>query len=100
MIGQIGDTDEEKYCSFEDLKSCVDALRIQIDRLLFTSENANVHFCLDSLNLLLNIMSIKKVRGFRESQQEELQKSLKIALPALTKKIFNIFNSEVDPSLQ
>ncbi|MDJ0652090.1 MAG: NACHT domain-containing protein [Simkaniaceae bacterium] len=99
-INQLPPIRSELYCSNEDLKSCVDVLKCQLDRLLFTSQNTNVHLCLDSLNLLLNIMSLKKIRGFKQAQQQALQQSLESLVPTLAKKAFNFLKEEIDPSLR
>ena len=93
-------TSPSANCRKDDLKSCLDALKTQLDRLLFTAENTNTHEVLDSINLLLNVMGLQQVKGLTEGNQDAFKESLKAALPSIMKRGFNFVRRQVDPSLE
>ena len=87
------------YCSYDDLKFCLDTVQTQIEKILYTAENTNVHTCIDAINLLLTIMSMKGVKGYTNTDRAKLSESLNKAIPAAKKAAFDFIFRKRDPSL-
>ena len=55
---------------------------------------------MDTINLLITIMRLKKVKGYTDSNRKKLLVTLRKAIPNFTKKAFNFICRSVDPTLQ
>lgn len=54
---------------------------------------------MDSINLLLSIMSLKGVKGYTKTDRGKLSETLNKAIPAAKKAIFDFLFRKRDPSL-
>ena len=86
----------------DDLKQCLDVIHKQVEHRLFTSENQNMQDAMDALNIVLQIMAARSVKGLRNAKEKTaLLNTFKDQMPSATKQVFQtVTGAASDPSLK
>jgi len=66
------------YCDDDALKTIVDLIRSNLEKLCVTEESENLQLTLDAFNLMLNLMGSLGLQGLRGDASDKLNNSLTI----------------------